>query len=259
MVKDLWILKAGKMKLDNSVLQLGTGYGITQTIPIYATLLDTSEGYILIDTGMNTDGIDNPDETWGERAKQLIPCLTKEDDIGSRLRELGVNPSDIRFVINTHMHWDHTGGNRLFPDAVFVIQKAEYRFAFSPDTAIGKSYMKNHYLENANYNLIEGDCDLCEGVRLLQTPGHTPGHQSVLITLENGKKAIIAGDAVYTWDNIEKMIPPGNLYSYDMAVLSLNKLKTIREITGAAMIPSHDPGEDFYDRLNDILDGLKKY
>lgn len=259
MVKDLWILKAGKMKLDNSVLQLGTGYGITQTIPIYATLLDTEEGYILIDTGMNTDGIDHPDETWGERAKQLIPCLTKEDDIGSRLREIGIKTSDIRFVINTHMHWDHTGGNRLFPDAVFVIQKAEYRFAFSPDTAIGKSYMKNHYLENVNYDLVEGDCDLCEGVRLLQTPGHTPGHQSVLITLKNGKRAIIAGDAVYTWDNIDKMIPPGNLYSYDMAMFSLNKLKTVREITGAAMIPSHDPGEDFYDRLNDILDGLKKY
>ena len=258
MVKDLWILKAGKMKLDRSILQMGNGYGITETIPIYATLLKTSDGYILIDTGMNTEGIDNP-EIWGERAKQLIPCLTKYDDIGNRLEEIGIKKSDIKYVINTHMHWDHTGGNRLFPDATFVVQKAEYRFALNPDTTIGKSYMKNHYPPNANYRLIEEDSDLCEGVRLLQTPGHTPGHQSVLITLENGKRAIIAGDAVYTWNNIEKLIPPGNLYNYDMAMLSLNKLRTIQEITGAAIIPSHDPGEDFYDRVYKILNDLKEF
>jgi N-acyl homoserine lactone hydrolase len=258
MVKDLWILKAGNMNLDRSVLQLGTGYGITDTIAIYATLLETTEGYILIDTGMNTDGIDRPDEVWGERAKQLIPCITKEDDVANRLHEIGIKENDIKYVINTHLHWDHTGGNRHFPDAVFVVQKAEYRFAFNPDTAIGKSYMQNHYSRDAKYQLIEGDFDLCGGVRLLQTPGHTPGHQSVLITFENGKKAVIAGDAVYTWDNIDRLIPPGNLYSYELAMLSLNKLKTIRETTGAAVIPSHDPGEDFYDRISKILDDLKR-
>ncbi|HZK61539.1 MAG TPA: N-acyl homoserine lactonase family protein [Anaerovoracaceae bacterium] len=258
MIKDLWILRAGKLKLDRSVLLMGTGYGIKEMIPIYATLLETTEGYILIDTGMNTDGIDNPEEIWGERAKQLVPCLTKEDNIGYRLREMGVKESDIKFVINTHMHWDHTGGNNLFPEAVFVVQKSEYRFSLYPDTAIGKSYMENHYPRNAKYKLVEGDCDLCEGIRLLQTPGHTIGHQSVLLTLQNGNRIIITGDAVYTWDNLEKMIPPGNCFDYEMAMFSLNKLRTIQEVTGAVIMPSHDPREDFYDRVDSMLDGIKK-
>jgi N-acyl homoserine lactone hydrolase len=258
MVKDAWILRGGYIKLDRSVLEMGTGYGTRETVPVYAALRETSEGYVLIDTGMNTDGIDRPDEVWGERAKQLIPCIMKDDGVDSRLREIGLRESDIRYVINTHMHWDHTGGNRLFPSATFVVQKAEYRFAFNPDSAIGKSYMQNHYSRDARYQLVEGDFDLCRGVRLLQTPGHTPGHQSVLITFESGNKAVLAGDAVYTWDNIEKMIPPGHLYSYELAMLSLNKLKTMAQAAGAVVIPSHDPGTDFYERINNLLNDLKR-
>lgn len=241
MVEKIWLIPTGGLYLDRSILLVGKGFGIKQEVPVFAVLAKTENEYILIDTGLNPNGLVDPEETWGERAKELLPILTEEDNIVRRLNELDVNVSDISYVVNTHMHWDHTGGNQFFDDATFVVQKAEYRFAMYPDTYLSGSYMSNHYNNNAKYHLIEGDYTLCEGVDLLFTPGHTSGHQSVLLTMKNGRRVIIPGDAVYTKENIELMRPSGNNWSINTAALSLNKLVTLSRLIGAEVIPSHDP------------------
>jgi N-acyl homoserine lactone hydrolase len=249
MVKRVWILRTGTLKLDRSILLLGRGYGVKETVPVYTVLLGTSDGYILIDTGMNPAGKDDPEGTWGERAKLIVPKVGRKDDIRYRLDEIGVSPDDVKYVINTHLHWDHTGGNRFFPKATFFVQNAEYRYAYHPDTNLGASYMRNHFDHELNYRLLDGDEDVANGVRIMMTPGHTPGHQSVLATFETGKSLLIAGDAAYTFENIEKRIPPGNCYDYTLSVQSLHKLITVAHLTGASILPSHDPTEDFFMRI----------
>lgn len=243
--------------LDRSLLLMGKGYGIKEDVPIYAVLLNTSDGYVLVDTGMNPDGVTNPEMTWGCRAKELVPTVVKEDDIRNRLKEIGVDVDDIKYVINTHMHWDHTGGNRFFEKSTFIVQNEEYRYAYFPDNALKSSYMKNHFDYNLNYNLISGDYDVCEGVRVLSTPGHTAGHQSVLAIFEGGGSLIIGGDAVYTYDNFKNVIPPGNCYDQKLAVLSLHKLRTIQMLTNAEMLPSHEPHIHFYEQADLITERLK--
>lgn len=255
MVQEIWILRNGALDLDKSVLVSGTGYGTVLRVPVFSVLLKTDEGYILIDTGLNPSGIDNPEETWGARAKLLKPILNRADDIRYRLSEVGVKAEEVTHIITTHMHWDHTGGNQYFKHATAVVQKAEYRFAYHPDAHLSGSYMKNHYDfgDEQKYQLVEGDCQFCPGVDLLFTPGHTPGHQSVLVTMNNGARYIIPGDAIYTYENIERRMPPGNCWSGPEGMLSLQKLITIAGLTGAEIIPSHDPNPDFYAKVEKIL------
>lgn len=241
MVKKVYLLENGYLYLDKSILLSGRGFGQTIKSPIYSVLLETDQGWVLIDTGLNPLGVEQPEKAWGERAKVVRPLLRPEDDIRSRLGELGLKTQDIKYVINTHLHWDHTGGNRFFPEAPFFVQKAEYRYAFWPDHHLSSSYMTDHFDCGVHYELVEGDYEVIPGVMLFHTPGHTPGHQSVLVTMENGDKMIVAGDAVYTRENLIEMIPPGNCWDPSKAVLSLHKLKTIQTITGACVLPSHDP------------------
>jgi N-acyl homoserine lactone hydrolase len=254
MVKRIWLLKSGALDLDKSILVNGTGYGNRMRVSVFSTLLKMEEGYILVDTGQNPCGIDDPERTWGPRAKLLVPVINKEDDIRNRLAEIGVRPEEVTHIITTHMHWDHTGGNQFFKHATVVVQKAEYRFAHYPDSYLSGSYMKNHFDFDQKYQLIEGDYQLCPGIELLFTPGHTQGHQSVLITMEDGGKVIISGDAIYTYENIERRLPPGNCWNGAEAMMSLQRLITIAKLTDAVIIPSHDPEPRFFEKVENFLE-----
>jgi N-acyl homoserine lactone hydrolase len=227
--------------------------GKVQRVGAYAVLLETSEGYVLIYTGLNPKGIENPEETWGALAKVILPHVQEKVDIRRGLAQLNVTPEQIRIVINTHMHFDHTGGNHLFQHAKFVVQKAEYRFAMNPDRHWSGSYMKNHFDCDLNYQLVEGDCELLPGIDLLFTPGHSPGHQSIFITIESGRKFIVAGDAINTLENMKRLLPSGLCWDEQQAILSLQKLMTISRLTGAAVIPSHEPDTTFYDNMQEML------
>jgi len=246
MVKNFWILNNGSFYLDKSILISGRGMGKMIRVGAYSILLETSEGYVLVDTGLNPKGIESPEDTWGALAKVIAPHMEECDDIRSSLANLNVHPEQITHVINTHMHFDHIGGNQFFKHSVFVVQKAEYRFAMYPDSHWVESYMQNHYNSNFNYQLVEGDCELLPGIDLLYTPGHSPGHQSILITLEDGRKFIISGDAINTVENIKRALPSGRCWDEQKAIISLQKLLTISRLTNALIIPSHEPDTSFY-------------
>lgn len=238
-VKQVYLLDGGYMYLDKSILLWGRGYGQQQKIPACMALLVTDDGWILIDTGLNPQGVLEPEKAWGERAKVVRPELTAQDDVRSRLQELGLVTRDIKYVIHTHMHWDHTGGNRFFTEATFFVQKAEYRFAYWPDRHVQASYMRDHFDCGVHYETVEGDVEILPDITVLHTPGHTPGHQSILV-LTNGEYLLFAGDAVYTLDNFTEMLPPGNSWDPLAAVASLHKLKTIQALTDAFLLPAHD-------------------
>ena len=182
--------------------------------PIHAFLIRHPDGPFLVDTGVGSghDGIDTLYE-------QELVALT------DALAAAGSAPSDIKAVINTHLHFDHCGENRLFPDTPIHVQRVEHEAAQEPLYTI-PDWID---FQGAQYELHDGEAELLLGIRLIPTPGHTPGHQSVVI--ENGEgRIVIAGQAVYDAAEFEGAPPAGEWDDelYARSAASLRDLKPDR-------------------------------
>ena len=239
-VKEFYLLPSGFLTLDRSILLTGTDIGKKVRIPVYSILLISEEGPVLIDAGLNPEGIEHPKRAWGPRADLIKPEITEADDIRNRLKELNLDVSDIKMVIITHLHWDHTGALRFFNHCPIVVQRAELRFAFNPDSSFSAQYMKNHFDHPLNYQAIEGDHKIMDGISVIKTSGHTPGHQSVIIKLSSGAYYIFPGDAILVQENLTKKIPSSNNWSAEQSVESIFRLENISSFLGGKIIPSHD-------------------
>ncbi len=242
-VKRMYFFSGGVLNADRSILLCGIDIGKKIKSPVTSVLLLHDHGPILIDTGLNPDGLTDPEGAWGPRAKLIKPELTESDDIRNRLKEVGLRVEDVKMVILTHLHWDHTGALRFFTHCPIVVQKEEYRFAYQPDSFVAAQYMGNHINFPLNYRLVEGDQILLPGVSVLKTQGHTPGHQSILIRLKSGAYFIFAGDAISLEDNLILKIPGSNTWSAQESTDSIYRLEHLSKLLPAEIIPSHDIGK----------------
>jgi N-acyl homoserine lactone hydrolase len=137
--------------------------------PVFGWLIDRPEGNILVDTGM-VESTPELDAEWG-------PVLREWPDLG-----------DVVAVINTHLHFDHCGGNRRFAGTPTYVQGSELAAAKEPD------YLEEWVrFEGESYVELDGDAELFEGVSVLFTPGHSPGHQAVVVG-----DTVLGGDVTYS-------------------------------------------------------------
>ncbi|TFG45156.1 MAG: hypothetical protein E4H40_08605, partial [Candidatus Brocadiia bacterium] len=102
-VKEMYLLPGGLLKLDRSLLMMGTDMGKTIKAPIYSVLLMHDDGPVLIDTGLIPEGLIDPQRAWGSRAALIKPEMTADDDIRYRLGQVNLTVSDIKMVILTHL------------------------------------------------------------------------------------------------------------------------------------------------------------
>ena len=141
--------------------------------PVYGWAIDGPGGTILVDTGM-IDSTPELDADWG-------PVLLPWPDTGN-----------VVAVINTHLHFDHCGGNRRFAGTPTYVQRAELEAAVAP------AYLEEWVrFEGDSYVEVEGDAELFDGVSVLFTPGHSAGHQSVLVETGHGL-VVLGGDVTYS-------------------------------------------------------------
>ncbi len=241
-VRALYILTGGTLFLEKSALISGYHGGEKMIAPITMALIVCDDCNIVFDTGLHSGGIDDPLGTWGERGLALFkPTMSREDDIENRLNDVGYGIQQIDFVINSHLHFDHSGGNRLFRHSKILVQKAEYRFACYPDTYAEKSFPKNHFdHSHLNYHLLEGDTKVCDGVQIVLTKGHTAGHQSLVVDLNKSGTIILPGDAIPTDANSRENLLPGPVWSAPEAYYSILKLKNIAQSKNGMILFSHD-------------------
>lgn len=237
----LYMMDCGGAVMDYSLLVSLQRPGQKVISPFSACLIDTDDGPVLVETGINPDGINDPTAAAGERAKSTTLHLREEDDIRSRLKEIGLVPEDVRIVILSHMHWDHIGGCRFFPHATFVIQRAEYRFALYPDNAFSKPYYPPLFRGIEKLDLREGDGEVVPGVWVISAPGHSPGQQAVLVTLPQTGKMLMAFDAINTWANIELDLQGAIAWNASMTVESMHRLVQLAKRENAILVPGHEP------------------
>jgi glyoxylase-like metal-dependent hydrolase (beta-lactamase superfamily II) len=151
-------------------------------IDVFAYLVITDDDVLLIDSGVG-EGNAYIDE-------QFDPVRSS---MSAALSNCGVRIEEVTLLVNSHLHFDHCGNNRLFPQAEVYVQRAELKAART------RSYTVREWFEypTARIKPVAGDLELRKGIRLLATPGHTPGHQSVLIENPTGN-TLIAAQAAYT-------------------------------------------------------------
>jgi len=193
----LSLLQCGWCEVGWDVLVPNTGRSGTLNVPVPMLVAQTADAAYLIDTGMPDMCIDRTGDLDGE---EIFPHMTAADAVERQLATIGLRADDISCVVNTHLHFDHAGGNAHFPNVPILVQEAELEAA-----RMGRGVTRRDWdAPGLRYETIRGDHHVCAGIDLLFTPGHTLGHQSVLITLDDGRRLLFTIDAVYTAINWEE-------------------------------------------------------
>ena len=159
-------------------------------IPVHGFVIKHPRaGAILVDTGVGYP--EQLVKEWRAVNRHAADAMAEHD----------LSPADVRIVINSHLHFDHCGQNAVFKHAPFYIQRKELERARREETLTAEWFD----FAGARYELLDGDAEVAEGVRIVATPGHTVGHQSVLVEGDDGGggQAVMIGDAAYTADIYE--------------------------------------------------------
>ena len=216
-----------------------------------------SEGAFLIDTGFHPDAASDLRQDFGWRMGLMFAGLRPAaDPFDAQLRRLGIKPAAVERVVMTHLHVDHTSGMRLLPNARFAITTAEWDAATASLSA-NRGYAAHHLPSADRVERIDFDADptpfgpfartidwLGDGsVRLISTPGHTPGHMSVLLRVADRGQVLIVGDTAYTLRSIAEQRVPllagGGGAACRRSLAELNTF--VDEHPDAVAVPTHDP------------------
>jgi glyoxylase-like metal-dependent hydrolase (beta-lactamase superfamily II) len=156
----------------------------------------------------------------------------------NQLAKHGFKLDDIEKIIITHLHGDHYGNNPLFPKARFYIHKDEIPLclAASPWAPFYRPGFKRYLLEVIDQVvLVDGDMQICEGVRVIHVGGHSPGLLSVLVDTEIGR-VVIASDIIHSYKNLELNWPIGSYWDLNQVIRGMRRLRRIADF----VLPNHD-------------------
>jgi N-acyl homoserine lactone hydrolase len=195
-------------------------------------LIKHAQGWLLWDTGLPDSLVAMPDGM-----KSNAGVWTSKKTLLSQLAELSLKPSDIRYLALSHSHPDHVGNLNLFPQATLVVQKAEYDWVqpfggprFKPEQPATKA---------------EGDRDLFGdgSVVLISTPGHSPGHQCLLVRLPKTGAVLLTGDAVHTRANWDSHRVPERNFNMAQSLASLDRMAAVLKENNAQLWIGHETAE----------------
>lgn len=235
---ELFALPLGDCACGFETVAPGVHDGMHTNIPVTGYLVRLpGDELALVDTGMSRLHVDDPDVTWRgtPNADALKPVMRPEDSLLYRLGQLGVDPRDVNYVINTHLHFDHAGNNDLLGNATFFVQREQYEFA-KDNPSFPNQYWN---LPSLSYELVDGERELFDGVSVIPTPGHTEGHQSVLLRLPETGAVIICGDAVYCQENFDHDTWESQADPVTARVSAL-RLRSLADVESAQMFYGHD-------------------
>jgi 4-pyridoxolactonase len=230
----VYLLDGGTLVIDASDVHWHIDTGTPVRFPVYSVLIDHPDGLILYDTGYDLDHVNAvlPFE---------LPLQTPEQTIPAQLALCGFTPEDVDIVVNSHFHFDHVGGNKYLTGAKTLVHKEELRHAKVPEPfeRLGYSDLSFDH-ETVSYQPISGDYEIVPGVWLFETPGHTIGHYSLLVELENERNMLFCGDAAYTRTTLEKEWIAGFHLDPTKSVEAIRRLNYLARTRDADVYPSHE-------------------
>ena len=229
----------GWLTVPTALLLEGESGSLTVPVPVY--LIEHPKGCAVFDSGLHIDTQTDADRRLGRLAPFHTVHFSAGEEIASRLRAIDVAPDGIDFIINSHLHFDHCGGNEQLPNATLLVQRLEWEAAHDADLIERVYYDPNDYDHGHRVRTIDGEHDVFGdgSVVCLPTPGHTPGHQSLRVRI--GKEdVVLTADACYLRRTLDHLHLPTAAYDREQMLASLGRLRALRN-KGAAVITGHDP------------------
>jgi glyoxylase-like metal-dependent hydrolase (beta-lactamase superfamily II) len=235
----VYALSCGALEFEKNLFFPANAAGERIVAPVSSYLIVHPQGKLLFDTGIHCDALTDPVGRLGKRISSLFAVRARADEgVVGQLALLGLKPDDIRYVVNSHFHFDHCGCNASFPRAQFLVQRAELAIA----RAERKRYDAKDWDLPLDYREVDGEHDVFgdSSVVLLPTPGHTAGHQSLWIREGGRPQLLMTGDACYTREHLETTILPGNTFDEAQMAHSMNVLRGLRDRKGVQLLYGHD-------------------
>jgi N-acyl homoserine lactone hydrolase len=203
-------------------------------VPVPAYLVETDTERILVDTGLHPAGVADSKARYGESASVGFFTLEQEQSIADQ-----IDLDTVTRVVLTHLHFDHAGGLSLLPASVpVVVQRAEWEAGQDRAATERNFFQRRDYADApANLTLVEGDHDLLGdgSIELIETPGHTPGHQSV-----RAGDVVIGADVAHYASVLDDRRFPAFADDFDAQSRSADRLRKLRD-DGLTVQPGHDP------------------
>jgi N-acyl homoserine lactone hydrolase len=240
--------KCGVLKTQTQYMLKDTRVGTPMDIPVTFFVIKHGKDWVAFDTGDNAMVAKDPVAYWGEAVtKAYFPVMKDYEEFQVQIKKLGITPKDFKAVILSHGHLDHAGAIDNFKgtNVPIYLQEKELEtikkaVASGERTAYIPADFKD--INELNIKTVEGVFDLFgdQTVVAFPTPGHTDGHQSLVVKPTGGKPLVLCADAMYTLENMQEAIPPGLAMNIPVATQALFTFKAMKYI-GAEVVPSHDP------------------
>ena len=210
-------------------------------VPVPCYLVEHPRGRVLFDSGLHPDAGADPQGRLGALARVFDVELAPADAVGARLEAHGVDPRRLDWLVSSHLHFDHTGGNAQVPNARWVVQEREWKAGRDAEAVAANHFDPKDYDLGHDVVRIDGEHDLFGDGRVtcLPTFGHTPGHQALRVRLDSGE-VVLAADACYLRRTLEELHLPAVVSDRVAARESLLRLRRL-EAAGARIFFGHDP------------------
>jgi N-acyl homoserine lactone hydrolase len=243
-VERMYVFNCGEATVkDISRWSPGVNPGQSFEFSDHCYLIRHAKGWMLWDSGYSDAVAAKPEGVVG--AGGLIVGRMPRT-LTSQLAEIGLTPGHITHLAFSHTHGDHVGNANLFTKATLYIQETEYDAAFGPDFAkFGFNLTSYEKLRDSRIIKLRGDHDVFGdgSVMILSTPGHTPGHQSLLVRLPRRGPVILSGDLVHFQDNWDHRRVPAFNYNREQSVASMEKVAELMKSQKAELWINHDKAQ----------------
>ena len=242
-VERLYVLYCGEAQIpDVSPWSHGFNVGTRATFSDNCYLMRHAKGWMLWDGGYPDSLAERPEGLVGPRS-----TAWRKKTLAAQLAELGLAPAQITHLAFSHSHADHVGNGNLFTAATLFIQQTEYEAAFGPDAA--KFGFQNATYDKLRANptvKLNGNHDIFGdgSVTILSTPGHTPGHQSLLVKLAKTGPVVLSGDLAHFQQNFDLRRVPGFNFNREGSVSSMERVAAVVREHRAQLWINHDIAQD---------------
>jgi glyoxylase-like metal-dependent hydrolase (beta-lactamase superfamily II) len=208
---------------------------------MHAVLIEHSHGVVCWDTGAPRDWRRRWADT-GLEIENPYEFVSEGEYFEDRLEQLGYGPGDVTHALLSHLHCDHAGNVSAYEgtQARIIVHERELKAALAVEGKSQGPYVRSSY-ESTEFETVAGDTEILPGIKMIETPGHTPGSMSLLVTTKRAGVLLFAADAVYLRDSYRPRLKmPGIVWSEDDWRASADRIRTIEDEQDALVVCGHD-------------------